>query len=241
MHPIFDRVGGRIAPAILTAAGIVLTAAGLLTYTAPAGADAQGSDAASVGTPTPTASLGLITFPPIATGSPSPSVKPTPSATPANRVATRVEIPALDIDLPVVKPASGDAFPYCNVAMYLGVFSQPGLPGATYLYAHARTGMFLPLLTHSYSNNGASMIGMKVLVYTSDDQLFWYKIVQVRRHYPASSNPLDLPTRNGQLWLQTSEGPTKDSTKLQVVASFLSQEPASHADAHPKAHPVTCG
>jgi hypothetical protein len=241
MHPLFDRVGGRIAPAFLTAAGIVLTAAGLLNYTAPAGADAQGSDVPSVGTPAPTATLGLITFPPIPSGTPSPSVGPTASATPSDRVATRVEIPALDIDLPVVKPAPGNAFPYCNVAMYLGVFSQPGLPGATYLYAHARTGMFLPLLTHSYANNGASMVGMKVLVYTSDDRLFWYKIVRVRRHYPASSNPLDLPTKDGQLWLQTSEGPNASSPKLQVVANFLSQEPASHSDAHPKARPVVCG
>ena len=28
--------------------------------------------------------------------------------------------------------------------------------------------------------------------------------------------------------------------KLQVVADFLSQEPAPHADAHPVAKPVTC-
>jgi hypothetical protein len=239
MHPLLDRVGGRIAPAILTAAGIVLIAAGLLTYTAPSGTDAQESDTPSLDTPAPTASLGLITFPPIATGTPGPSVGPTPSPTPSNRVATRVQIPALDIDLPVVKPPSG--FPYCNVAMYLGIFSQPGLPGATYLFAHARTGMFLPLLTHSNSNDGASMIGMRVLVYTSDDKLFWYRIVRVRRHYSASNSLNDLPVKDGQLWLQTSEGPYSSSTKLQVVANFLSQEPASHADAHPKAHPVNCG
>ena len=238
MHPLFDRIGGRIAPAILTAAGIVLIAAGLLTYTAPAG-DAQGSDGPSVATPAPSASLGLITFPPIPSGTPSPSVGPSASPTLPNRVATRVEIPALDIDLPVVKPPSG--FPYCNVAMYLELFSQPGLPGATYLFAHARTGMFLPLLTHSYSNNGASMVGMKVLVYTSDDRLFWYKIVRVRRHYPASGTLQDLQVKDGQLWLQTSEGPNASSPKLQVVANFLSQEPASHGDAHPKARPIVCG
>ena len=41
-----------------------------------------------------------------------------------DRVATRVRIAALDIDLPVVKGPSG--YPYCNVAMYLTDLHQPG-------------------------------------------------------------------------------------------------------------------
>ena len=126
MHPILDRVRTRIVPAILTAAGIALTAAGLLTYTAPSGADAQGSDAPSIVQPSPGSTLALLTFPPVPSGNPTATpVGPTP--TPTNRVATRVTVPALDIDLPIVKPPTG--FPYCNVAMYLTLFSQPGLPG----------------------------------------------------------------------------------------------------------------
>lgn len=234
MHLMVDRFRSRIAPALLTAAGIVLTAAGLLTYTAPAGADADGSDAPPIATPSSSASLGLLTFPPIQSGSPSPTTGPTP--TPANRVSTRVVVPALDIDLPVVKPPSG--FPYCNVAMYLTLFSQPGLPGATYIFAHARTGMFLPLLTHE--SNG-SMIGMTVWVYTSDDQVFLYRIYRVRTGFPASASLGDLKVKDGELWLQTSEGPKSSSTKLQVVASFLTSHAVAHADAHPKAHPVVCG
>ncbi|HEX7471471.1 MAG TPA: sortase [Candidatus Limnocylindrales bacterium] len=232
MHPILDRIRTRLAPAVLTAAGIALTAAGLITYTTPTGADAQGSDAASVATPTPAApTLGLLTFPPIPSGSASPSAGPTP--VPKNRVATRIVLPALDIDLPIVKPPAGE--PYCNVAMYLSLFSQPGLPGATYLFAHARKGMFLPLLLHE--SNG-SMIGMTVWVYTSDDQVFLYKITKVRPHYPANASLADLPVKNGQLWLQTSEGPHDSSTKLQVVATFSSTHAVSHADANPKPHPL---
>jgi sortase (surface protein transpeptidase) len=239
MHPMFDRLRSRLAPALLTAAGIALTVAGLVTYTAPAGADAQGSESPSTITTSPGASLGLLTFPPFPSGSASPSV--TPSASPSTRVATRITIPALDIDLPIVKPPAGDTIPYCNVAMYLSFFSQPGLPGATYLFAHARTGMFLPLLEHSWTNNGASMIGMTVFVYTSDDLQFLYRIAKIRRHYPASSNPLDLPVKDGQLWLQTSEGPNESSTKLLVMATILSSGPADHAAAHPKAHPISWG
>ena len=234
MHPILARIRTRLVPAVLTAAGIALTAAGLITYTTPAGADAQGSDAPSVVTPTTAPTLGLLTFPPIPT-IPSGSVTPSPGPTPipANRVATRVLVPALDIDLPIVKPPSGE--PYCNVAMYLDMFSQPGLPGATYLFAHARTGMFLPLLLHE--SNG-SMLGMTVWVYTNDDQVFLYKITRVRTHYPANASLLDLPVKDGQLWLQTSEGPHDSSTKLQVVATFLSSHAVSHADANPKPHPL---
>jgi hypothetical protein len=239
MHPILDRVRTRIAPAILTAAGIALTAAGLLTYTAPSGADAQGSDAPSFVQPSPGGTLALLTFPPVPSGTPSSSTAPT--ATPANRVATRVTVPALDIDLPIVKPPGNGTEPYCNVAMYLQSFSQPGLPGATYLFAHARTGMFLPLLEHSWSNHGASMIGMTVFVYTSDDQQFLYRISRIRQHYPANKDLGSLKVHDGELWLQTSEGPNASSPKLQVVATFLSSGPADHADAHPKPHPIPWG
>jgi sortase (surface protein transpeptidase) len=234
MHPILDRFRTRIVPALLTAAGITLTAAGLLTYTAPAGADAQGSDTPSFASPSSGSSLTLMTFPPIATGSPSPTTGPTP--TPVNRVATRVTVPALDIDLPIVKPPSG--FPYCNVAMYLAIFSQPGLPGVTYLFAHARQGMFLPLLTHEKND---SMIGMTVWVYTSDDQVFLYRIYRVRTGFPANASLGDLKVKDGELWLQTSEGPKNSSTKLQVVASFVTSHAVAHEKAHPKAHPVVCG
>jgi sortase (surface protein transpeptidase) len=234
MHPILDRVRTRIVPAILTAAGIALTAAGLLTYTAPSGADAQGSDGPSIVRPSPGTTLALLTFPPVPSGNPTPTpAGPTP--TPVNRVATRVTVPALDIDLPVVKPPSG--FPYCNVAMYLTLFSQPGLPGVTYLFAHARTGMFLPLLTHEDND---SMIGMKVWVYTSDDQAFVYQIYRVRTGYPASNSLGDLKVRDGDLWLQTSEGPKNSSTKLQVVAKPITNYGVSHSNANPKPHPVNC-
>jgi hypothetical protein len=230
MNELLDRLRTRVVPAIITAAGIAIVVAGLLTYSSPVAAVPPGSDP-DVSSSAP-ASVGLLTLPPI------PSAGASASAPAGSRVVTRVVVPALGIDLPVVKPPAG--FPYCDVAMYLDSFSMPGEPGATYLFAHARTGMFLPLLTRSQRNNGASMIDMLVEVYTSDDQLFDYRIFQVRRHYPASGSLSDLPTKDGQLWLQTSEGPLASSPKMQVVAQLLSSGPADHAAANPKAHPRVC-
>ncbi|TMD30072.1 MAG: hypothetical protein E6I94_05440 [Chloroflexi bacterium] len=123
----------------------------------------------------------------------------------------------------------------------MDIFSQPGEKGATYIVAHARTGMFLPLLTQSQRNNGQAMINMIVQVYTSDDLLWLYRVAQVRRHFSSSIGLETLPTKDNQLWLQTSEGPLASSTKLQVVTTLLSNGPADHAAAHPKPHPVVCG
>ena len=153
-------------------------------------------------------------------------------------VATRVAVPKLGIDLPIVLQR-GTAFPYCNVAMYLTGLSQPGEAGVTFLYAHARTGMFLPLLTASLVNNGARMIGMTVNVWTSDDRLITYRITKVLRHQYSLPDLWSIQSQ--QLWLQTSEGPYGTYNKLMVVAVRVSVTPASHADAHPTPRPVVCG
>jgi hypothetical protein len=153
-------------------------------------------------------------------------------------VATRVVIPALGIDLPIVKPVP-NAYPLCNVAMYLAALGQPGQGRATYLYAHARTGMFLPLLEQSRIGGGSHMLGMLVQVYTSDDQLFLYEIAKVLHHQLTLQAAIDATTE--QLWLQTSEGPKGTVPKLQVLALPLSSGPADPAAAHPTPHPLVCG
>jgi hypothetical protein len=152
-----------------------------------------------------------------------------------------VVVPALRIDLPVVRPPNDPHhFPYCDVAEYVTTLSQPGSPGTAYLYAHAREGMFLPLLLQSRSNNGKAMLGMLVQVYTSDDKLFLYEITRVLRH---QSELFSEPQE--QLVLQTSEGPKKGlpgytGLVLIVVAQPLSSGPADHAAANPTPQPVAC-
>lgn len=151
-------------------------------------------------------------------------------------VATRIAIPALKIDLPIIKPGGG--YPLCNVAMYIQELSQPREAGVTMIYAHARKGMFLPLLERSKINNGASLIGATVKVWTSNDLVSTYKITRVRRHVASLDGVFDIGLE--QLWIQTSEGPRGTVAKLIVVAKRTGSEPASHQSAHPAAHPVVC-
>jgi hypothetical protein len=118
---------------------------------------------------------------------------------------------------------------------------QPGFPGSAYLYAHARKGMFEPLLLQSKKNNGAAMINMLVEVYTSDNQRLTYYITEVRRNVPKSNGFDDPLARTDEtLWLQTSEGPKGTPTVLQVIAIPFGAGPADPAEAHPEADPVVC-
>ncbi len=226
---VYGMLVRRVTSALLTAVGVVLVAAGLLTYTQPVAA----APAATVGPAASSGPAGLQTLEPLA--SPAASA----SAAAANRVATRVVVPALGIDLPVIKqPGTADSFPPCNVAMYITQLHQPGQPGATYLYAHARTGMFLPILTASQKDNGKSMIGMIIQVYTSDNMEFLYEAVAVHRHITDLDSA--FATTDQTLWLQTSEGPVGTVQKVQLIAKPLSSGPADPAAAHPTAHPVFC-
>jgi sortase (surface protein transpeptidase) len=228
--PILDLIRARVLPALLTAAGVTLVVAGLLSYTDPTEAGPLPSATPSLPTPAATAA---------AVPTPSPDGSPSPSV-PAGRLATRVQIPALRVDLPIIKQPD-PAYPSCNVAMYHEAFGPPGDPRGTYIYAHARTGMFLPLLDASKKNNGAAMKGMIVDVYTSDDMLFLYEVTEVRRHVPASFNIALLQNEGTTLlWLQTSEGPNHTYPKLLLKTVLLSSGPADHAAAHPKPKPVDC-
>jgi sortase (surface protein transpeptidase) len=151
-------------------------------------------------------------------------------------VATRIAIPSLKIDLPVIRPGSG--YPLCNVAMYIRELSQPREAGVTLLYAHARKGMFLPLLERSRINNGASLVGATVKVWTSNNLVSTYRITRVRRHVSSLDGVFDIGQE--QLWIQTSEGPRGTVGKLIVVAKRVSYEASSHEAAHPTPHPVVC-
>jgi len=236
MADLVERIRTRLLPAVLTALGVAGLAGGLLSLTGPVTADplpSQSPTTVASGQPT---GVPLITFPPLPSGA-TPSASAAP---PADRVATRVRIAALDIDLPVVKPSGGaDTYPLCDVAMYIQELGQPGHGRATYLYAHARTGMFLPILEASLVQNGKSMLGMVVELWTSDDQRFLYEITEVRRHQLDLNDALNAISE--ELWLQTSEGPKGTLGKTQVIALPISQEAADPADAHPVPKPVVCG
>jgi sortase (surface protein transpeptidase) len=227
----------RLLPAVLTATGVSFLAAGLLSYTGTVEAGPLPEASQVIIAAKPTATVPLPTFPPVSVSpSPSPSLSPI-----VDRVATRVVVPALKIDLPVIKPAGGSgAYPQCDVAMYIQELHQPGQGGATYLYAHARTGMFGPIYNLAIVKKTPNvMVGKLVYVYTSDDKLFIYEITEVRVHQLDLNDALDATTE--ELWLQTSEGPKGTPGKTQVKAVLLIVEDADHTEAHPLPRPVNCG
>ncbi len=150
-------------------------------------------------------------------------------------------VPGLGIDLRVVKSPPANVYPYCNVAMYLGSpMGQPGEPRATYLFAHARDGMFGPIYVLTIVKRTPNkMVGMLVEVYTSDSMVHTYRIVKVLPHQLTLGKPAGV--RTDQLWLQTSEGPHGTPGKTQVVANPVSVAPADYAASHPTTRAVQCG
>jgi hypothetical protein len=187
----------------------------------------------------------LTSEPPTTTESPTPfpSGDPTPSPTPfrSGLVATRVVVAKLGIDLPVITPKPNESFPLCDVAAYLTPFDQPGQGGVTYLYAHARPGMFWPLLREDRATGGKSLLGLTVLVYTSDDLVFTYKITEVALHIRDLSVAYGWdPAKGEAVMLQASETGTASGAKMAAIGTLVSFASASHAQANPTAHPRVC-
>jgi hypothetical protein len=203
--------------------------------------------------PTPTASTAANESPraesPRPTAAETPATPRTPGPTlphvpplqpPA--YASRVVVPALGIDLPVV---SGDLrpppnYPLCDVAAYVTLFGQPYEDGITYISAHARKGMFLPLLEASQRADGQELIGMTVQVFVSDGRRFGYRIERVNPHATDYSVVDGIPLDEQTLILQTSEGPVGTLEKLQVIAALESESGGDLAAANPEAHPRDC-
>jgi hypothetical protein len=152
--------------------------------------------------------------------------------------ATRVVITTLSIDLPVVRGPSG--YPYCNVAMYQSTTAQPREPGITFIYAHARRGMFLPLLTKYKASGAAGLLGRVVKVYTSDNVKNYYVIDKVRKTSTATTMNGVYDLSRERLWLQTSTGPNFSYPKLIVEAHRYKSVKTTYAAAHPTPHIVHC-
>jgi hypothetical protein len=235
------------APRVVLALLVVVLVAACGSPATPPPSLAALNTAAATASLAPTASVEApSTWP-----SPGPTVSPLPSpsasatASPpagpvtGNAVVTRVVVPDLGIDLPVVRAPNG--YPYCNVAMYFGKpMGQPGQTKATYVFAHARDGMFGPIYNLVMVQRTPNrMVGMLVRVYTSDDRLHIYRIRRVYPHQLTLDRPLAATTE--QLWLQTSEGPHGTPGKTQVLALPVSVAAADHAAANPKPHIVRCG
>jgi len=271
MRKSLSALGSRLVPAVLTAAGVVLITAGLLSYANPsqAGIVPEQSDeivtldpaevpptpdvalaspsAAPTPTPDPTASPDASPSAETPSASAEPTATPTAKPTPklGNGHATRVVVPALNIDLPIIP--GNDGYPLCNVAMYiddlgkpLRDLGRPGRDGATYLYSHARDGMFGPIYRLAIEKRTPrKMLGMVVQVYTDDAKVYLYEIREVRLHQTSLDDAISATKQ--ELWLQTSEGPRGTPGKTQVRAVPISVSDAGYKESHPKPKPVACG
>lgn len=179
-------------------------------------------------------------------GAPSPSesaAEPSFDRAP-HGYATRLVIPYLDVDLPVTEgqvDADGNPlFPLCDVAEYLAYYVQPGAPGATYIYAHARPGMLLSLLEAS-AMEGQPLLGQEIVVFTSGGWRHVYSIFAVKRHATDYSLADELAPREHRLIVQTSEGPVGHPNKVQVAARPVSMEPAPSSEVSTSPQPRECG
>jgi hypothetical protein len=162
----------------------------------------------------------------------SPSQAPAATARPPLDEAAapvRITIPGLGIDLPVISsernvPGNVRGYPLCDVAQYWTRYDLPGAPGTTWIYAHAQTGMFLPMLLRAEATSGAGLMGEPVTLQLHDGRLLRYRINEVKQHaYNLAIANRDRPNEQ-RLVLQTSEGPPGTATRLQVAAALVGAE-----------------
>lgn len=162
--------------------------------------------------PPPSAVAALTASPsPSAT---SPTVTPTATPIPAIPPGYRVKIARLAIDLPI---AEGDLERDTvrletpnDFALHLPGTAIPGDVGNTYIYAHARRGMFLSLWS--------ARVGDEVVIVTPDGRERRYVVSEVHPRVEPTDVSWAGPTSTERLTLQTSTGPNPEDPRFVVIA-----------------------
>jgi LPXTG-site transpeptidase (sortase) family protein len=156
-----------------------------------------------------------------ATTSPTPSQAssavvsiPTATPTPAIPDGYRIKIARLAIDLPIVegdleRDAVRQETPE-NVALHLPGTAIPGDGSNTYLYAHARRGMFLTLWS--------AREGDEVVIVTPSGRELRYVVSEVHPRVDPTDISWVARTAGERLTLQTSTGPNPGDPRFVVVA-----------------------
>lgn len=194
MHP------RQLAPLVSVAAAAVV---GLLVLI-------QSPFAAPAATPAPTPGvLGTSRAPSlgvVVTATPS-AIRPIPDG-------FRVRMPRLRIDLPITEgivqrdveqQQTPEGFAY-----HLPGTSIPGQTGNTYIYSHARVGMFLSLWE--------ARVGDEVIISAPDGRTIKYAVIQVRPRVAPTDISVAEPTLEERLTLQTSTGPSPSDPRFVVIA-----------------------
>lgn len=147
----------------------------------------------------------------------SPAVTESPAAPGRDIDGARIEIPRLGIALPlawgdVVRDVPRDGYAGGTpegVALVFPGSSLPGAGGNTYIYSHARTGMFLALWN--------VRPGDLVLIRWPDAELR-YSVERVTPPVDPTDTSWLEPTGPERLTLQTSTGPNPADPRFVVVA-----------------------
>lgn len=192
---------------------LTVVAVGLIvlgSWIALGGADSLVAQRAPASTATPT---GFATSRPPA-GTYAPSASPSAAAARPIPAGYRVKIPRLGIDLPIlegdVARDTVDQRTPEDAAFHLPGTAIPGDGSNTYVYAHARTGMFLTLWE--------AKVGDEVLVLTPDGRTLRYTVSEVHPRIPYGETKWILPSPSERLTLQTSTGPNPEDPRFVVVA-----------------------
>ena len=198
-----SRSFSLLAGVLLLAVGIALVAGGGLPR---AGSVAPVALPSATATATPAApGSGVSTAPPPTA---APTIGPIPDG-------YRIEMPRLGIDLPI---AEGDIERDVvvqktpeNFAFHFPGSAIPGTVGNSYIYAHARTGMFLALWN--------AKVGDKVTIKTPDGAELKFVVTEVHPRVPSADTSWLQPSSDERLTLQTSTGPNRDDPRFVVIAA----------------------
>jgi len=146
----------------------------------------------------------------------SSSASAVPSATPLAPIPPgyRIQIPRLSIDLAILEgDIERDTVALQtpeNYAFHLPGTAIPGTGANSYLYAHARRGMFLSLWN--------AQVGDVVWISTPNGVALRYIVTEVHPRVPPTDVLLATPSAPDRLTLQTSTGPNPGDPRFVVVA-----------------------
>jgi LPXTG-site transpeptidase (sortase) family protein len=192
-----------LAGLLLLAVGIALVAGGGLPRTGSVAPLALPSGS-PVATATPVASAAA----PAVSTTPDAAVGPIPDG-------YRIRLPRLGIDLPI---AEGDVERDVVVqqtpehfAFHFPGTAIPGTIGNSYIYAHARQGMFLSLWN--------ARVGDQVTVTTPLGVELKFVVTEVHPRVPPADTSWLQASRDERLTLQTSTGPNREDPRFVVIAA----------------------
>jgi LPXTG-site transpeptidase (sortase) family protein len=163
----------------------------------------------------PLSAVGAVTASPLASLTTlDPSASPTATPAPTIPPGYRIKIARLAIDLPI---AEGDIERDTvqqqtpdNFAFHFPGTAIPGDGGNSYIYAHARRGMFLSLWS--------ARVGDEVTIVTPDGRERRYAVSEVHPRVEPTDVSWAQPTTTERLTLQTSTGPNPGDPRFVVIA-----------------------